>query len=211
LALRQTIPLETAELPAVIRFQGFGRLSMIRSKTSTEAAHVQGLRVSRAQRARGSWTASRVWLLWLIGTAVASAPLFVASLPPLAQHFYNLARVEILANPAAYAKYFVIRWDAIPDLAMDLVVPWMARLISVEQAAWIFLFATLALLTSGSLVLGRIVNGRWSALPLLSFLFLYNWILIRGYENNLFGLGLTLWALAVHLTNPLISSILDLA
>jgi hypothetical protein len=30
-------------------------------------------------------------------------------------------------------------------------------------------------------------------------LLLYNWILVRGYENNLSGLGLCLWALAAHI------------
>ena len=37
-------------------------------------------------------------------------------------------------------------------------------------------------------------------MPLVGFLFLYNWILVRGYENNLFGLGLSLWALAAHIS-----------
>jgi hypothetical protein len=143
---------------------------------------------------------SRLWLAWLIGTAVASLPLLVAPSPPLRQYFFNLVRVEILVNPAAYARDFVVHWDAIPDLAMDLTVPWMAKFFSVEDAAQIFLFATLALLTSGTLMLSRAVNGRWSVLPLLSFLFLYNWILIRGFENNLFGLGLSLWALAAHIS-----------
>jgi hypothetical protein len=142
----------------------------------------------------------QLWLAWLIGTGIASLPLLVAPLPPLGQHFFNLVRIEILANPAAYARDFAIRWDAMPDLAMDLTVPWMASFMSVEEAARIFLSATLALLTSGTLMLSRAVNGRWSVLPLLCFLFLYNWILIRGYENNLFGLGLSLWALAAHIS-----------
>ena len=151
-------------------------------------------------RASVSRSPLRLWLVWLIGTAVTSLPLLVAPLPPLRQHFFNLVRVEILVDPAAYARDFVVHWDAIPDLAMDLAVPWMAKFISVEDAAQIFLFVTLALLTSGTLMLSRVVNGRWSVLPLLSFLFLYNWILIRGFENNLFGLGLSLWALAAHIS-----------
>ena len=97
----------------------------------------------------------RLWLVWLIGTALAALPLLAAPLPPLAQHFFNLVRIEILADPAAYARDFVIRWDAMPDLAMDLTVPWMATFMSVEEAARVFLFATLALLTSGTLMLSR--------------------------------------------------------
>jgi hypothetical protein len=143
---------------------------------------------------------SRLWLAWLIGTAIAWLPLLVAPIPPLRHHFFHLVRMEILADPATYARDFVIRWEPIPDLAMDLTVPWLAKLIGIAPAVRAFLFATLALLTSGTLMLSRVVNRRWSMLPLLSFLILYNWILVRGYENNLFGLGLALWALAAHIS-----------
>ena len=142
----------------------------------------------------------RLWLVWLLGAVLASLPVLVAPLPPLRQFFFNLVRVEVLANPAAYARDFVIHWSAIPDLAMDLTVPWMAKFMSVEAAAQLFLLCTLALLSSGTLMLSRAIHRRWSALPLLSFLFLYNWILIRGFENNLFGLGLALWGLAAHIS-----------
>lgn len=141
----------------------------------------------------------RFWIAWLAGTLVASLPLFFAPIPPLGQHFFNLVRIEILVNPAAYARDFAVRWDIMPDLAMDLTVPWIAKLIGVQDASRLFLFMTFTLLTSGTLMLSRAANGRWSVLPSLSFLVLYNWILVRGYENNLFGFGLSLWALAAHI------------
>ena len=191
----------------IARQEGWGRLHVFDTRTFPNgAAYAQTFRATVPKhtetqpRASVSRSPLRLWLVWLIGTAVASLPLLVAPLPPLRQHFFNLVRVEILVDPAAYARDFVVHWDAIPDLAMDLAVPWMAKFISVEDAAQIFLFVTLALLTSGTLMLSRVVNGRWSVLPLLSFLFLYNWILIRGFENNLFGLGLSLWALAAHIS-----------
>ena len=130
--------------------------------------------------------------------AIAALPLWIAPVPPLAQHFFNIVRMAILADPAAFARDFVVHWGVIPDLAMDLTVPWLAAFMPVEQATRLFLLVTFALLTSGALVLSRAANGRWSVLPLLSFLVLYNWILVRGYANNLFALGLTLWALAPH-------------
>ncbi len=141
---------------------------------------------------------SRLWLIWLIGTAVASLPFLVVSFPPLDEHFFNVVRLHILADPAAFARDFVIRWDFVPDLALDLIVPKIAGFVAVERATTAVLLATLAILTSGTLVLSRVVNRRWSLLPLLSFLFLYNWILLRGYENNLLGLGLSLYGLAAH-------------
>jgi len=142
----------------------------------------------------------RLWLAWLAGVVLLSLPLWVAPIPPLGQHFFNLVRMVILSHPDAFARDFVIRWDTMPDLAMDLTVPWLAHWMPVEDAARLFLFACIALLTSGPLVLSRALNGRWSLLPLLSCLLVYNWIFIRGYANNLFGMGLCLWALAAHIS-----------
>jgi hypothetical protein len=139
-----------------------------------------------------------LWGIWLIGTVVATAPLLITSIPPLGQHFYNIVRVDILAHPASYAGNFVVRWDVLPDLAMDLTVPWLTKFMPVERAASLFVIVVFGLLTSGCLMLSRVVNGRWSWFPLTSFLLLYNWILIRGYDNNLFGLGVCLWAIALH-------------
>jgi len=141
-----------------------------------------------------------LWAVWLIATLVASLPLFVSSIPPLGQHFYNIVRIDILAHPVSYAGDFVVRWDPLPDLAMDLTVPWIAKLMPVEWAAWLFIVVELALISSGCLILSRALNGRWSWFPLTSFLLLYNWILIRGYDNFLFGIGLCLWAIALHVT-----------
>ncbi len=164
-----------------------------------------GLRLTRHQTSRtptlAQWIVgnpARLWLLWLVGTALASVPVLLVGLPPLSQHFFNVVRLEILTDPAAYARDFAVHWDAVPDLALDVIVPGLARLMTVEQATLLVVLATLALMTSGTIILSRAANGRWSPLPLLSFLFLYNWILLRGYENNLLGLGLSLWALALH-------------
>ncbi|MBV9656030.1 MAG: hypothetical protein JOZ42_15860 [Acetobacteraceae bacterium] len=145
-------------------------------------------------------SASRSWLLWLAGTAIASVPFLLVTLPPLNQHFFNVVRLQILADPAAFAQHFEVHWDMVPDLALDLIVPKMAALMPVERATWLVLLGTLALLSSGAIALSRAVNKRWSLLPFVSFLFLYNWILVRGYENNLLGLALSLWALAAHVS-----------
>ena len=139
-----------------------------------------------------------LWGAWLIATVVASVPFLTTSIPPLGQHFYNIVRVDILSHPESYVRNFVVQWDVLPDLAMDLAVPWFTKFIPVEWAAWLFTLVELGLLTSGCLVLSRVANGRWSWLPFISFLLLYNWILIRGYDNYLFGLGVCFWAIAAH-------------
>lgn len=166
----------------------------MQNSASVDAA----LTPASATRSSLASSPASLWLFWLIADAIALLPLLASSLPPLDQHFYNLVRAEILTHPAAYAEHFSIRWDPIPDLAVDLIVPWLGRFMPLEQACDLFIVASLMLLTSGTVLLSRAVNGRWSVLPLLSFLLLYNWILVRGYENNVFGLGLCLWALAAH-------------
>src|ERR1700710_915204 len=120
----------------------------------------------------------RLWIAWLAGVALLSMPLWVAPIPPLGQHFFNLVRMIILSHPEMFTQNFVIRWDTMPDLAMDLTVPWLAHWMPVEDAARLFLFACIGLLTSGPLVLSRALNNRWSLLPLLSCLLVYNWIFI---------------------------------
>jgi len=37
-----------------------------------------------------------LWGVWFVATLVASSPLFVTSIPPLGQHFYNIVRIDIL-------------------------------------------------------------------------------------------------------------------
>ena len=144
---------------------------------------------------------SRVWGLWLVGTLLACLPLLITSIPPLGQHFYNIVRIDILSHPASYAgKSRSSAGMHCPISQWILTVPWLAKVMPVEWAAWLFLVVELGLLTSGCVMLSRVVNGRWSWLPLSSFLLLYNWMLIRGYDNFLFGLGLCFWGIALHIS-----------
>src|SRR5258705_9320652 len=79
---------------------------------------------------------------------------------------------------------------------MDLIVPVLARVIDIYQAGQLFLILIFAVTLSGALMLNRALSGRWSALPLASAPLLYNAMLLVGVMNYLFGVGLTLWALA---------------
>ena len=46
------------------------------------------------------------------------------------------------------------------------------------------------------MALNRQLYGRWSVLPLIAFPLLYNSVFLVGTMNYLFGIGLSLWALA---------------
>jgi len=97
-------------------------------------------------------------------------------------------------------RYYVIRWAAIPNLAMDLIVPFLGRLVGLETAGKLFLSAILILLFSGTLALHRAIHRTWSAWPLIAGLLLFNPFFLWGFVNFLFGLGVALWlsALWIH-------------
>ncbi len=59
-----------------------------------------------------------------------------------------------------------------------------------------FVLATFLLLAGGTAALHRVLFQRWSAWPCLAFLVIYGRLLLWGFLNDLFGLGLALCALA---------------
>ncbi len=94
------------------------------------------------------------------------------------------------------AKFYQIDWQIIPNLTMDLLVPWFARFVNVYVAGKIFTVTMFAVIGSGVLVLNRVLSGRWSILPLVAFPLLYNYVFLVGLINYLFGVGIALWAIA---------------
>jgi hypothetical protein len=130
--------------------------------------------------------------------AVVSVPVFSTILPPLVDYPNHLARLHLVVEGGN--QFYAVRWAPLPDLAADLVVPTLARLMPLEWAGKVFLILTFALLAGGAMWLNRIATGRWRWWPLLAFLLLYDRILLWGFLNYLFGLGVALCGLAIWLS-----------
>jgi hypothetical protein len=131
--------------------------------------------------------------------ALALAPLVHYTLPPLEDYANHLARLHVIAAGGAdpdLARYYRLDWMLVPNLAMDLVVPPIARLVGIYTAGQIFSCFAMASILSGMMVLARALNGRWSYAPLFGLPFLYNYVLLVGTTNYLLGIGLAMWALA---------------
>src|SRR5581483_4722207 len=94
-------------------------------------------------------------------------------------------------------RYYEVRWQPLPDLAMDLVVPPLAHLIGLDLAGKSFVAATLALIALGAALVQRALGGGWTLWSLFAFLVLYSNILLAGFLNYLFGFGLALLAFAL--------------
>lgn len=138
-------------------------------------------------------------LLPLLFAAVALLPLTLVSIPPLTDYPNHLARMFVLAHwhemPALQANY-ALNWAILPNLAMDLVVPPLSRIMPLELAGRVFLALCLGVLAGGTAVLHRVLHGRWSHWPLLAMPLLYSQGLTVGLVNFLFAAGLFLLAMA---------------
>ncbi len=143
-------------------------------------------------------TAAQFALLFAIFFIVAAVPILVVETVPLFDYPNHLARMHILAQDgrsAIIGRFYVAEWRPIPNLAMDLVVPLLSRVMPLALAGKSFLLAIFLLIAGGTAALHRVLFGRWSAWSLLAFLLLYNRILLWGFVNFLFGVGLLLVAL----------------
>jgi hypothetical protein len=156
--------------------------------------------ISSAQRPHvRAFTAAQIAVLLALLLLLASMPIWTSPLPPLSDYVNHLARMHVLATIGKdpdLARFYEIDWQIIPNLMMDLTVPWLARVIPIYKAGQIFLVSTFLLIISGSLALNRALFGRWSAAPLMATPLLYNYIFLTGLMNYIFGIGLALWALA---------------
>jgi hypothetical protein len=144
-------------------------------------------------------TASKFALLFAAFFIVAAVPILAVATPPLLDYPNHLARVHILADyerSASLRQFYALDWRPIPNLAMDLVVPPLSRIMPLAWAGKAFLLTILLLIVGGTAALHRILFGRWSAWSLLAFMVLYNRILLWGFVNFLFGVGLLMVATA---------------
>src|SRR5216683_1476806 len=135
--------------------------------------------------------------LWAICGVIMLSPLLWVRIPPLVDYPNHLARMWILVHGAEIpdlAANYAVHWRILPDLAMDLVVSALSRVMPVEQAGWAFVGLTMLALIGGTLTLHRVLHGRLEAWPICSVLFVYNAALFWGFLNCLFATGIYLFA-----------------
>jgi hypothetical protein len=137
--------------------------------------------------------------LFALFFAAAAVPILDFKVPPLSDYINHLARCYIMAldgRDAVLAQFYSIHWHLIPNLAIDLIVPPLARVIDIYSAGRIFLILTMFLLLAGPQLIHRALFGRWSLGPLVAALFLYNGAALAGTVNYLFGMGVALFGIA---------------
>jgi len=137
---------------------------------------------------------------WTVGILFVAAllPLGLIDIIPMADYPNHLARMHLLvaagtpdANP-----FYDITWKLYPNLAADLLVPQLARLMSVETALKLFFGFSQLLIVTGAIAIERQVRGRHLVSGLAALLVLFNAAFNMGLLNFEFAVGIALWAIA---------------
>jgi len=138
-----------------------------------------------------------VWSAFAVLLSLSAVPVFSTVLPPLVDYPNHLARMHLLAEGGD--AFYTVHWAVLPNLAEDLIVPPLARVLPLDIVAKLFLVMIFALMAGGVIWLNHVAIGGWRLWPLLGFLFLYNRILLWGFVNYLFGIGVALVGTALWL------------
>ena len=135
----------------------------------------------------------------VILSLVLALPVLAMSVPWFCDLYFHMARMVVLENPQAahIGDWYRPDWRLVPNLAMDLVVPGLAKTMGTAAATRVFVALTLVLTFAGSVALHHALHRKLSWFPLLACLFIYNWITFLGFANVLFGNALMLWAAAL--------------
>src|SRR5258707_4826275 len=125
------------------------------------------------------------------------APVLSVEIPAMVDYVNHLAEMHLLVDAAAGRPNpaYEIDWQLYPNLAMDLIVPMLARFVSVETAARLFLLASQTLVVSGAIALEIEVRGRHRISGFAALIALYSLPFLWGLMNFEFGCGVALWAI----------------
>src|SRR5437899_8969630 len=91
------------------------------------------------------FSAPQIAILFATLTLLISIPIWTHPLPPLSDYVNHLARMQVIAelsNNHPIATFYQVNWQVIPNLAMDIIVPPLARIVNVYLAGQVFLVST---------------------------------------------------------------------
>jgi hypothetical protein len=137
-------------------------------------------------------------LLFAAAVALALSPVALVRVPAMVDYPNHLARMFLIGRDGTAAAHpaYDVAWAMYPNLAMDLIVPRLARLIGTEAATRAFLSGCQVLLVSGALALEWVVKRRPQLAGPAALIFLYSVPFAWGFLNFQFGLGVAVWGVA---------------
>ncbi len=132
-------------------------------------------------------------------TAVVLAPFLAVQFPAMGDTLNHLARMHVLValpRSADLQRYYTVHWSPIPYLAMDAIVPLLARVLPIYLAGKLFVCVCVLMPAVGTACLHYAVHRRASLVPAAAFLLCTNYLLALGFLNYLFSAGLAMMLFA---------------
>src|SRR4051794_28852992 len=137
--------------------------------------------------------------LILVGSlfVISVAPVLLVRIPAMIDYVNHLARMHVLVDAAAGRSNpaYVVDTRLYPNLAVDIIVPWLAQLVGVETATRMFLLASQTLVVTGAIALEIVVRGRHQISGFAALIALYSLPFLWGLMSFEFGCGVALWAI----------------
>jgi len=130
---------------------------------------------------------------------IAIVALFVALWPlGLGRDYMNhLARTYIQGNlgtDASLQQYYEVSFDFIPDMTMDLIVPWLSQITGIYAAGALTIWLGYILPPIAGVMLARTLHGRVTWVSLFGFLTVFNANMDYGFVNFNASAGFALLA-----------------
>ena len=128
----------------------------------------------------------------------AILPTLVVRIPAMEDYLDHLSRMYILAASGTNEAnpYYQVSWALYPYLAMDLIVPLLGRVISIEAAAKVFFLTSQLLIVTGAVALEIAVKRRHALAGFAALLTLHSMPFSLGLLEFEFGTGIALWGIA---------------
>jgi len=134
-------------------------------------------------------------LACVVAAIILAAPLWLVGMPAMPDYPAHLAGFWLIGGGAA--SHYSVAWDFVPNLASEVAVPALAKIMPLEFAARLFLTATVVLWVLGPALIQHALFGRIGFGAVIAALFAYNANFIWGFFNYTFaaGAGMVVFAL----------------
>jgi hypothetical protein len=126
-------------------------------------------------------------------------PIWLAHWPAMPDFPAHLASFQLLASGGKLgtaAKFYRVEWAYLPNLAAELTVPVLAKILSLITATKVFLTLAVLMWALAAGAVHKALYGNVGASPLAASLFAYNANFMWGFFNYYFGMGLAMLAFA---------------
>ena len=138
------------------------------------------------------------WCAVILLAALSLLPTLLVDIPAMADYLNHLARMHLLADAGTANEnpYYEISFALYPNLAMDLIVPQLARFLEVERATRFFFLGSQVLIVAGAITLEWTIKRRHEMAGFAALLALPSMPFSFGFTNFEFGLGVALFGIA---------------